>query len=280
MDNNITLTIVLDNIAGPNLQCEHGYSLHIQTPTESFLLDCGQSPMFAENAKTLRLDLEQLKGLIISHGHYDHTGGINELMQIKNSLHFYMHPDGIQKRYSLDGEPPRSVHIRSQQKNTLLQQPAGKIHNIENNTEISPNLWLTGEVPRNTSFEDTGGSFFLDKKGLIPDPLNDDLSVWMKTKKGLVICLGCCHSGIINTINYITKVSGETNIDTIIGGMHLVNASEERLEKTVQSLNTYSIRQIVACHCSGKEATDYLQKNVRIPVHTGKSGLTFIFQNK
>jgi 7,8-dihydropterin-6-yl-methyl-4-(beta-D-ribofuranosyl)aminobenzene 5'-phosphate synthase len=118
-------------------------------------------------------------------------------------------------------------------------------------TRLTDRLWLTGPVPRRTDFEDTGGAFFLDEACTRPDPLADDQAVFVETSFGTVVILGCAHAGIINTLWRIRELTGNRPIHTVIGGTHLVNASPERLDRTVAELRRLDIQRLLTCHCTG-----------------------------
>lgn len=108
-----------------------------------------------------------------------------------------------------------------------------------NITVVADNLaveGLTGHIPRKTDFEDTGGPFYLDPHGKHPDLIADDLALWIRTDQGLVICLGCCHAGLVNTIHHIRSISGTEIIRAIIGGFHLLHADSRRIEGTTEVL--------------------------------------------
>lgn len=275
--NKMELTIIVDNKDKDNLACEHGYALHIRTGKSSHLLDTGQSAILQSNAEKLGIDLSALDGVILSHGHYDHSGGLGWLLQKCPDLPLYLHSKAQLDRYSLDEDRAKPVHISRDTRKIIAEHGADKVHQISQPTEIADGIWLTGSVPRLTDFEDSGGDFYFDKEGQEVDIIPDDMSLWRQTDTGLVICLGCCHSGLINTLNHIMKVSGESNIDTIIGGMHLLNANTDRLEKTVTHLSHMDIKRIITCHCSGDEASAYLARHLAIPVESGYTGLSLSF---
>ena len=109
-------------------------------------------------------------------------------------------------------------------------------------TTVFNGLTATGPVPRLTDFEDTGEPFFLDEACVQPDPLEDDQSVFFDTTEGTVVLLGCAHSGIINTLRYIHQLTDSRPIRTVIGGMHLIGASPHRIERTVEELQWFGVR--------------------------------------
>ena len=119
---------------------------------------------------------------------------------------------------------------------TVLRSLHSRLVFTERPTPAADGLTVTGPVPRLTEFEDTGGPFFLDHACTKPDPLEDDQAVFFDTLKGTVVLLGCGHSGIINTLRYIVELSGNKPIRAVIGGMHLVSASPERITQTIKEI--------------------------------------------
>jgi 7,8-dihydropterin-6-yl-methyl-4-(beta-D-ribofuranosyl)aminobenzene 5'-phosphate synthase len=97
-------------------------------------------------------------------------------------------------------------------------------------------------------------------------------ALWIHTTAGLVVCLGCCHAGVINTLRHITAASGESRIAAVIGGMHLINATDERLERTTEALKAYAIPSMVPCHCTGESAVAFLAGRLGGCVERGCAG--------
>jgi 7,8-dihydropterin-6-yl-methyl-4-(beta-D-ribofuranosyl)aminobenzene 5'-phosphate synthase len=105
-----------------------------------------------------------------------------------------------------------------------------------------------------TACEDTGGPFFLDTGAHRPDPIDDDLALWIDTPTGLVVCVGCAHAGLVNTLVQVQRLTGGRRVRAVIGGFHLVNADQERLDRTIEALRTLAPDEIMPCHCTGEAA--------------------------
>lgn len=267
------LTVLVDNRSVDGLASEHGYSLHLDTPEGAVLLDTGQQGVLVPNAAALGIDLSNVSALVLSHGHYDHTGGVTDMLRLNRNIEVYLHSSVFQPRYSLDGEKPTIVKMPLAAMEAVMHHPDEKIHWVTKPVSLYNSVGITGPISRKCEFEDTGGSFYLDPEGKEVDLIKDDIAIWLHTVKGLVICLGCCHAGLVNTLEHILARSDEKRIDTIIGGMHLLNADSNRLEKTVQKLRDYDIGRMIACHCSGDQAVKYLADNLDFEVVPGYAGL-------
>lgn len=271
MNSQINLTVISNNHALDNFESEHGFSLLIETDEKITLFDTGNGSAFTHNIKKLGINKFKLDNLVISHGHYDHCGNIPIILNSYPNIVTYIHPKAVQERFSIHPERDpvvRYVGINSESKAFLTQiVPIW----TSTPTQVTQRLNVTGEIPRE-SIEDTGGPFFLDKEGIIPDIIPDDQTIWITTTDGLVVITGCCHSGIINTINYIKKVSGISKVRTVIGGLHLLHASRERLDKTIDYLNSLNLQSVYPGHCTGEQVIEELKVKLNtnvISVHAG-----------
>jgi 7,8-dihydropterin-6-yl-methyl-4-(beta-D-ribofuranosyl)aminobenzene 5'-phosphate synthase len=273
----IAITILVDNQAGPGLTTEHGFSLWIEADGRYILFDTGQGPALPVNARTLGVDLRQTDMVVLSHGHYDHTGGIPHVLHVAPNANVYCHPGVVQPRYSLRNGSPKPAHMPSESMAALDRLPEKHLHWTSEAVRLSENIGLTGPIPRQTTFEDTGGAFFLDPEARHADPIEDDLALWIKTDQGLVVCVGCCHAGIINTLTHVKRLSGVATIRAVIGGLHLLNADSRRLNHTLAAMKTIPIETVIPCHCTGDRATDELEAVMGVKTRRSSSGTTHHF---
>jgi 7,8-dihydropterin-6-yl-methyl-4-(beta-D-ribofuranosyl)aminobenzene 5'-phosphate synthase len=273
-----SITLLADNCAVQDLRAEHGLSFFIEKEHATILFDTACDNTLLYNAGSLGVDLSLTEMLVLSHGHYDHTGGVADVLSLAPNANVYLHPAAFKERYSIRNETAKPTSMPDHARSAIFNLPQQQIHRVIKPTMLCSGIGLTGPIPRLTSFEDPGGPFFLDTNGKQPDLIDDDLSLWIESENGLIIVTGCCHAGLINTIRSIVEFTGEKRIAALIGGFHLSTASPERLEKTVKELKQYDIRQIVPCHCTGKNATDYLAQFLDCPVEAGYAGLKLEFQ--
>jgi len=250
------ITVLVENTAvGPGLLAEHGLAYWIEHDGQNVLFDTGQGSVLAANAYRLGIRLHDLDALILSHGHYDHTGGVAEALKTARSMRTHVHPAALARKFIRNangtareiGMPYRSARIIQDHRNRLIA--------VTEPTGVAGGLTATGPVPRRTDFEDTGGPFFLDEACMEPDPLEDDQSVFLETSEGTVVLLGCAHAGVVNTLSYIRQWTGNRPIRAVIGGMHLVAASEHRIERTIEECRRLGVGQLAPAHCTGMRAT-------------------------
>jgi 7,8-dihydropterin-6-yl-methyl-4-(beta-D-ribofuranosyl)aminobenzene 5'-phosphate synthase len=259
MNTDIRITILIDNIATrPDVLSEHGLSLWIEYGRKYILWDTGQSDSLLANAKTLGVDLALTEIIALSHGHYDHTGGLSAALAVAPQARVYIHPMAIRPRYS----KKEFLHSIGMPFGVVQDLETRPVNRVESWTQIGQGIFLTGPIPRQNPLENTGGAFFWDLDCRIPDALPDDQALVLESAKGLVVILGCAHSGTINTLDYISRKTGQHNIYAIIGGMHLGSASEQRLDCTIKMLRQYDVQLLVPLHCTGTNAIQYLQNGL------------------
>lgn len=275
--NTLKIEILVDNHAKPGLEVEHGFAAYIEIDNQRILFDTGQDLVLFENARKLGVDLSNLDTVILSHGHYDHTGEVASILKSNPTCNLYLHPESMLPRFSIRDGITKSIAITPKNKQAILNHPINQLNWVSKPTKITETLGLTGTIKKTTTFENNSGPFFLDEKGTRPDPINDDQSIWIETPEGLVILTGCCHSGIINTIEHIQHQTGISKIRAIIGGFHLRSASKEKQDRTIEALNSYNIQELIPCHCTGDETTIYLQNKLNHQVIPGYAGLTLIY---
>jgi 7,8-dihydropterin-6-yl-methyl-4-(beta-D-ribofuranosyl)aminobenzene 5'-phosphate synthase len=249
----LKLTVLSENTAGMgDFLAEWGLSILIQTADSNVLLDTGTSISAIHNAETLSIDFSSIDKIVLSHGHYDHTGGLREVLRrAKKSIDIIAHPDIWQPKYSQRrGEAGKYIGIPFA-KNELESLGAHFIYTTEP-YDITSDILVTGEVPMLNEYETIDPALVVAAEDGTrqPDPLLDDRAVIIKTGDGLVVVLGCAHRGMINTLNYARQISGVSQIQAVVGGSHLIGASEERLWLTIAALQEMNIQKLGLCHCT------------------------------
>ncbi|HKK19546.1 MAG TPA: MBL fold metallo-hydrolase [Opitutales bacterium] len=163
-----------------------------------------------------------------------------------------LHPSALEPKYQLraDGrmDPAGDRHFAS-----ALAESAARAIKCTEPVEVLPGIWTTGEVPRETAYEDTGGDFFAGARGCREDEVPDDLSLFFRSEKGLVVILGCAHAGLINILRHCTRLTGE-RIHAVLGGMHLLHATEGRMSATIEALREIGPDWLAPNHCTGDAA--------------------------
>ena len=274
----INITTLIDNTAADNLESEHGLSLWLEFEDKQVLFDTGQTDMILRNAKLLGINLDSADAIVISHGHYDHTGGLKAILDIAPKATLYIHPEALKPKYSQKDSKTKCVGMSDSTKDVIrILADNGRVIWTEMPTEIIPGLFVTSRIPRNTDFEDSGGNFFRNQSCQTADELLDDQAIFFKTKQGLVVLLGCAHAGVVNTLDYVTKLTDQRSIYAIIGGMHLVNANLARIKHTIEAFKKYDIQKIVPLHCTGQDAAGKIKNAFGEKCIISQAGTKIVF---
>ncbi|MEA3423305.1 MAG: MBL fold metallo-hydrolase [Bacillota bacterium] len=255
---------------------EHGLSFVIETPSESIIFDTGQSDAFIRNARLMDIDLKCVNKMIISHGHYDHSGGVKPFIEkYHNNLQFFVSSHFFDKKYKIVDEI--SKYIGNDFNSEFLEGNGVSINLIKNSiTKVSENIYVVTNFERNF-LEETNEQFYIKENGKnIVDLFNDEISVVVKGEKGLVVLVGCSHPGIRNIITTVKKLFSEP-ILAVIGGTHLRNASDKRIMDTIEIFKELKIKKIGVSHCTGDRAVNLLKKEMPDEFFENNTGSVFEF---
>lgn len=257
------ITLLTDLQPHEKLISEFGLSLLLEKGDDSWLFDTGAGAALAANLDILHVPPEKYLQVILSHGHYDHSGGLAELAP--QTIYCCRGVD--QKHFSFHSA--NDIHDISMPFAALKVLYSSQVKYIDSFTGIADGVWLTGPIPRK-SFEDCGGRFFSDSACRQEDIVAEEQA--LLTAEGILIS-GCCHAGLINTMEYCRKMMPDIKIRTVIGGLHLRNAARERLEKSAEYLRNSAVEQLWLMHCTGTAAIEALHKMLpEIEIYTPALG--------
>ncbi len=266
------VTLLAENcVHRAGLMAEHGLSWWIEVDGQAVLFDTGQGMVLRHNARKLGIDLASAAAVVLSHGHYDHTGALEEVLALAASASLWMHPGAVERKFSGSGGTSRRISTGFMERRQFLAE-GRRVNFSPDPCEVLPGIWTTGEIPRSNDFEDTGGPFFLDEALTRPDPLLDDQAIFFRAGKGVVIVLGCCHSGLVNTVQHVGRLTSNAPLFAVFGGAHLANASDDRLDRTVDFLRARNPQFLAFNHCTGEEAIRRFGHEFGsrcVPLHTG-----------
>ena len=293
----ITITMIIDNYTettrpsykianryGDYLYAQHGLSCHIETVVDgrshSLLFDFGPTfPGLSGNMEALKIDLDKLEALALSHGHRDHFGGLVELLKswrekIPKGISLYVGEEA----FAESGQGQRVAH-RPPKKEDIEGLELVKIVEIKDPTSIVSGAYLTGRIEKVTDYEKVDpGRWVKRGDNLEPETFIGEQSVVLSLKgKGLVVVTGCAHVGVVNTVKHAQKITGVRKVHAIIGGFHLTGAKEELIQRTVADIKAMAPDYIVPMHCTGFEATGVFAREMPDQFILNTVGTRYIF---
>ena len=274
----IKITILVDNSAGQlsSLLGEHGFSALVEADDFRLLFDTGSGRAIIPNTQSLGLDLSEVNAVVISHGHYDHTGGLPPVLSRMEKVPVYLGAEAWADKFALllDGSE-RWIGMPAAQ--DLLEKSGARFEVTDGPRELYPGIILTGPIPRTTDFEAVEPILRVKKAGeLLPDPVSEDQALILKGEEGITVLTGCAHAGVVNTLLYAMQLTGASGIHGLIGGFHLLFASEERLDKTVAFFKQAGLKMLAPCHCTGFRAMAELHRRVGEIMLPAGSGSVFL----
>jgi 7,8-dihydropterin-6-yl-methyl-4-(beta-D-ribofuranosyl)aminobenzene 5'-phosphate synthase len=250
----LQITTLSENTAGlGNLLGERGLSILVETGEVNILFDTGQGISASYNADILGIDLRKINKIVLSHGHYDHTGGLKQILRkIRKEIEIIAHPDIWAAKYNRLEDRYIGIPFHHQ----TLESLGAKFNLTREPVRITANIMTSGEISMTTDYENIEPYLQVKEDGgFRPDKLLDDQALIINTEPGLIVILGCAHRGIVNTLYHARRLTGVKTIRAVLGGCHLIDATEERVYLTIAALKELGVQRVGVSHCTGLPAS-------------------------
>lgn len=269
--------VLVENTPGEELEGEHGLSLWIRYGDTCLLLDTGQSELFWENGKKLGVPFEELKYSVLSHGHYDHSGGYGKLLEELPDLKVYGRYTADHRFYSLKEDRMKDIGIPEK----ILEEHGDNFVFVKRDVMIQPGVWLIGHHGEDLSDRGERTALFKEEaEYFVPDDFIHEQSLVLEEKEGLVICNSCSHAGMDRIVEEVLDIFPERRVLAVVGGFHLKGKnsmdtmaySEEEVTALGTRLLELGVEQVYTGHCTGNKAYEVLKKVLGERLHHLNTG--------
>ena len=260
------LTILVDNyVSSQKLKAEHGLSILIEDGNEKILFDCGQSDLILSNAKVLGIDLNGITKIVLSHGHYDHTGGLLSILKYLNrEIDIYAHPLVFEEKFSkykdFNGFSTNR-YIGIGERAEIYEKKGARFLLSKDPIQISDNICFSGQINKDSKEEPEDLFFIKKNNNFINDPMHDDISIFITLPELLIVVTGCAHSGILNILNRLKDLKLNDKNLAIIGGLHLSKKDNAYIDNIISEFEKHNIKLLVPAHCTGINAFGKLKNS-------------------
>ncbi len=276
-----TIQILCDNNIGRmDFLGEHGFAAHVNHDSGAYLFDTGQGMTLPHNVRQGGLRLEDLDAVILSHGHYDHTGGLGWVLEQTGPIDIHAHPDvfspHLAKVASDASKPPRPVGCPRTQ--AELESAGGRFVFHTATAQIAPGLWFISGYARHPSQTPADTKLVLaGADGPIPDPVAEDASLLLETPSGPVLLLGCAHGGVLNILDHIRDCLGFERLHAVLGGTHLMFFPSGQVRKVIEAFERFKVALVGVSHCTGDDAAMQLAQHFGDRFQRAAAGTVFSF---
>jgi len=267
MEDRDELVVLVENTTyTPFLCAKHGLAFALLHRGQWLLVDTGPDDTVVDNARRLSVPLERVEHMVLTHGHYDHGGGLASLASQISHPHLWMHPDALLPKYRRDGSFI-GVRLPPSWENTLRP--------LEKPTEILPGVWVVPSITVTYDDDLHGDGLFVERNGVrVEDDFEDEVYVVVDHGESVTLISGCSHRGISNIIEDAMRLF-ERPFDLVIGGFHLRHSPPDLQKRVVQRLASYPVGQYGVCHCTGLEAYHLMREVLQDRVMYASAGSRF-----
>ena len=267
----LTATIVIDNIADEGLTAEWGFCVLINSNGIRVLLDTGASEKYLQNVEKLGIDLSDVDYAVLSHAHYDHSGGYRAFFSRNDKAKLYVSACCAEDCYAKHGFLRKYIGIPK----GILSRYADRIERAEDFTQLADGIYLVSHQGRDLSMIGQKAHMYRKIKGrLQADDFSHEQSLVFSTAKGLVVFNSCSHAGIQNIVNDVAQCLPGQHIHMIIGGMHLCDSADAEVHKVAGIIKTLAVDHVITGHCTGDKAYAILKEELGEHISQTSVGLT------
>jgi 7,8-dihydropterin-6-yl-methyl-4-(beta-D-ribofuranosyl)aminobenzene 5'-phosphate synthase len=276
-----TIQILCDNhIGGIDFLGEHGFSAWVTHRGGNFLFDTGQGHTLPHNAKQANVHWPDLDGVLLSHGHYDHTGALEWVLEQTGPLPIYAHPDVFSPHLAQSADNPTKPlrHVGCPSTREALTAAGGQFVFHSATAEIAPGLWFISGYDRQAAQTPADAKLLLaGEDGPVPDPIAEDACLLLETASGPVLLLGCAHGGVLNILDHIRDRLKVTRLQAVLGGTHLMFFAPDQVLAVIAAFERFEVALVGISHCTGDAAAIQLAQHFGNQFRRAAAGSVFRF---
>lgn len=263
------IVILNNDESKPPFLKEHGFSALIEKGGYFLLFDTGNSDVFLKNMELIKFNPKEIKDIVISHGHYDHSGGLRFLLKKEDKYNVYLRKEIFTKKFRSD----KFIGIEWEK----LKEIFDFIFIEDIKYKIFDSIYTYGPAPLMNDFEEPDKEFqLIDNNGKRSDYFEEELNLVIDDEDGLILITGCAHRGIANIVKGVLD-NFNKKIKVLLGGFHLYNSPIKKIEKIINFFNEVQIEKIIPCHCTGDKAIRIFKDKFKGEVLNCYAGNIFTF---
>ena len=266
------ITVLIENSAPEGLAAEWGLSLHIEHAGKNYLLDAGSTAIFAENAKALGIDLKKVDAAVLSHAHYDHSGGLDAFCTMNERALVYIRQTTAENCYSWHKRFPKYIGVQK----GVLKRWADRFVRVDGRFSIAPGISLLPHEDDALKAKGKAAQMYV-RKGLLlfPDEFHHEQSLVFEVDAGIVIFSSCSHSGVDSILDEIARAYPGKPVLAMVGGLHLFRTPPREVRLLAERLTKMGAPQLYTGHCTGDAAMEILSEILPGRVHAMSTGMKF-----